>query len=150
MSMPSFPNIDPPIQRASGALHGGSRQGALHLRFQEELVLNGGLQHATYAFIGSQNIADCGGRAAEPRDSAQNQVPPGLPAWRVLLVLPEPPALLGLPGLPALLAPPAPLVQQVPPGLPARRAPLVLPALPALPVPLGLLEPPEPASPLRI
>ncbi len=58
--------------RASGALHGGSRQGALHLRFQEELVLNGGLQHATYAFIGSQNIADCGGRAAEPRDSAQN------------------------------------------------------------------------------
>ena len=53
MSMPSFPNIDPrrPSRagRASGALHGGSRQGALHLRFQEELVLNGGLQHATYA-----------------------------------------------------------------------------------------------------
>ena len=56
----------------SGPLHGRGRQRTLHLRFEEELVLSGSLQHAADALVGRQHVADRGGRTAEARNGTQN------------------------------------------------------------------------------
>ena len=55
-----------------GTLHGRDRQRALHLRLEEELLLNGGLQHTADTLVGGQHIADRSGRTAEAGQAIQD------------------------------------------------------------------------------
>lgn len=54
---------------AGGPLHGRGRQSPLYLRFQGELILHGGFQHAADALRSGQHIAD---RAFDSGQSPQN------------------------------------------------------------------------------
>jgi len=57
---------------AGGPLHGRGVQRTLHLPFQEDLVLHGGLQQAADALIGVQHVLHCGGRTAEAGQGSED------------------------------------------------------------------------------
>ena len=154
MSLPSFPKVDPPIERENAVNQILSSIAMEELGLSHILDAEGEkLQYVLGTLPGlsgpSATVGDVLATTESVRSmletAVQNQLFLKAKMQGALPALPE--VLLAQPVLPA---PPVPPVPWEPPALPARRVPRALPVLLVLPVPLALPVLPAPLAPLAL